>query len=396
MARSPHVLVVGAGAFGGWTALFLRRAGARVTLLDAWGPGHSRSSSGGETRIIRGVYGPDRIYVDWVARSFDLWHEHEARWGVRLLQPTGAVWMFEGDDGYARTSQPLMREAGMVLDEIGPAEARRRFPQIDFTGTRTVFYEPGAGYLLARRACRAVAEAFVAEGGEYRQAAVLPGPIEPGVHGGGLGGVELSDGSTLEADLYVFACGPWLGEVFPEAVGDRIVPTRQEAFFFGTPAGDPRWQEGRLPIWMDFGGEEIFYGLPGNEDRGLKVADDTRRVRIDPTNDDRTPTPERLEAARRYLARRLPELAGAPLVESRVCQYENTPDGHLLIDRHPEAGNVWLAGGGSGHGFKLGPALGEHMTRLVLHGADPDPVFALSRLGPGSGAALTSQLSRSG
>lgn len=388
----PHVLVIGAGAFGGWTALSLRRAGARVTLLDAWGPGNSRASSGGETRIIRGVYGPDRVYVDWAARAFDRWHEHEARWGVRLLHPTGAVWLFEGDDGYARSCLPLMRDAGLDFAEIGLDEARRRFPQFDLDaggGVRTAFYEPGAGYLFARRACRAVAEAFVAEGGEYRQAAVRPGTVR----GGTLAGVELSDGSELSADVYLFACGPWLGQVFPEAVGDRIQVTRQEVYFFGTPAGDPRWLEGRQPIWMDFGLEDIYYGLPGNEDRGLKVAEDTRREAFDPTHGERTVTPARLERARRYLGRRFPALAGAPLVESRVCQYENTPDGHFLIDRHPEAGNVWLAGGGSGHGFKFGPVLGEELARLILEEGTPDPMFGLARLAEGGGG-LTAQLAR--
>jgi glycine/D-amino acid oxidase-like deaminating enzyme len=385
----PHVTVIGAGAFGGWTALALRRAGARVTLLDAWGPGNSRASSGGETRIIRGVYGPDRLYVDWVARAFDRWHEHEARWGGRLLQPTGAVWLFEGDDGYARSCLPLMQDAGLDFAEIGVEEARRRFPQFDLGSVKTAFYEPGAGYLFARRACRAVAEAFVAEGGEYRQAAVRPGAVRDG----SLERIELSDGSSLAADVYLFACGPWLGEVFPEVVGDRIQVTRQEVYFFGTPAGDPRWSEGRQPIWMDFGLEDIYYGLPGNEDRGLKLAEDTRRESFDPTRGERTVTPERLAAARRYLARRFPELAGAPLVESRVCQYENTADGHFLIDRHPEAGNVWLAGGGSGHGFKFGPVFGEELARLILEEGTPEAMFRLARLEAG-GAGLTAQLAR--
>lgn len=390
MSRSPHVLVVGAGAFGGWTALALRRAGARVTLLDSWGPGNSRSSSGGETRIIRGVYGPDRIYVDWAAHAFDRWHEHEARWGTRLLHPTGAVWLFEGEDGYARSCLRLMRDSGLDFDEITVAEARRRFPQFDLDGVRTAFYEPGAGYLLARRACQAVVEGLVAEGGEYRQLEALPGSIS----GGSLEKVELSDGTSISADLYLFACGPWLGQLFPEVVGDRIQPTRQEVFFFGTPAGDPRWLEGQCPIWMDFGRWDVFYGLPGNEHRGLKVAEDTRRDGIDPTNDERTVTPARLEAARRYLARRFPALAGAPLLEHRVCQYENTPDGHFLLDRHPGAGNVWLAGGGSGHGFKFGPVLGEHLARLILEDGTPEPLFSLGRLERSGGGKLQSQLSR--
>jgi glycine/D-amino acid oxidase-like deaminating enzyme len=369
-----HIAVVGAGAFGGWTALRLRERGCRVTLIDAWGPGSSRASSGGETRVIRGIYGPDRIYVQWVARSFDAWREAERRWGVRLYHPTGTLWMCSGGDGYVRASLPLLAEAGLPVAEIGLDEARQRFSQIDFAGIRSVFFEETAGYLMARRACRAVAEALVTAGGEIRLAAVRPGRIAAGR----MERAELSDGTVLAADAWVFACGPWLGSLFPEAVGDRVRPTRQEVFFFGTPAGDPRFREGTLPVWMELG-ERTFYGIPGNDDRGFKIADDSRGEPFDPTWGDRVPTAPALERARRYLEIRFPALAGAPLVESRICQYENSPDGHLLIDRHPDAENVWIAGGGSGHGFKLAPAVGEHVAALVLGDVEPTSVFQLDR-----------------
>lgn len=141
----PHIAVVGAGAFGGWTALHLLRRGARVTLLDAWGPGNSRSSSGGETRIIRGAYGPDRLYVDWTARSFGMWREAERQWGRRLYRRTGVLWLGGEDDGYVRASLPFLKDAGLEIEETSPAAARTRFPQIDFAGVRTVFHEPEAG-----------------------------------------------------------------------------------------------------------------------------------------------------------------------------------------------------------------------------------------------------------
>ncbi len=369
-----HVAVVGAGAFGGWTALALRRRGARVTLLDAWGPGHSRASSGDETRVIRAIYGPHPVYVDWTARSFARWREIEARTGHRLYHRTGALWLFHGDDSYAQGSLPLLKEAGLTATEMTPAEARERFPQFHLEDVDKLVHEEEAGFLEARRGCRVVAEALVAEGGEYRELAVQPGPVG----GGRMERLELSDGSILQADAYVFACGPWLGQLFPEVVGDKIRPTRQEVHYFGAPAGDPRFGQDRCPVWFDFD-ERVHYGIPGNDRRGFKLADDTRREPFDPTSGDRTVRPERLAAARKYLAFRFPALAGAPLVEARVCQYENSPDGHLLLDRHPEADNAWIVGGGSGHGYKFGPALGEHVAALVLGEEKPLPGFALDR-----------------
>jgi sarcosine oxidase len=385
---APHIAVVGAGALGGWTALHLLRRGARVTLLDAWGPGHSRSSSGGETRIIRGAYGPDRVYVEWVARSFELWREAESRWRRRLYQPTGMLWMCGEDDGYVRDSLPYLKDVGLSTAELSVQEAGELFPQIDFAGVRTVFLENEAGYLLARRACQAVAAAVDAEGGEVRLAAAAPGPFREGR----MDRLELADGSDLRADLYVFACGPWLGSLFPEVIGERFLRvSRQEVFYFATPPGDPRFDEGQCPTWVDLD-ERIFYGIPGNEHRGFKLADDTRGAPFDPTAEERILTPALLEEAREVLARRFPALAGSPLVESRVCQYENSPDGHLLFDRHPHAGNVWLLGGGSGHGFKLSPALGEYAARVILEDGTPDSLFKLDR--PGHGEATRTQFER--
>jgi len=379
-----HVAVVGAGAFGGWTALALLRRGARVTLLDAWGPGNARASSGGESRVIRGMYGPDRVYTEWVARAFAIWEESGERWGERLYRETGALWMFAGDDAYARASLPLLHDAGLPAAEISLAEARRRFPQVDFAGVSSVYVEERAGYLAARRACRAVARAVAAEGGEVRTLRAEPGEIE----GGAMSPLRLADGSHLSADTYVFACGPWLGRLFPDVVGDRVRPTRQEVFFFGPPAGDRRFDDDRCPVWIDFG-ERIFYGIPGNEDRGFKVADDTRGPELDPTTAERAPTSERLADARALLVRRFPAMAGAPLVESRVCQYENTPDGHLLLDRHPHAANVWLAGGGSGHGFKLAPVAGERLAQWVLGAGEPPAQLRLDRLAASPRSART-------
>jgi glycine/D-amino acid oxidase-like deaminating enzyme len=368
------VVVVGAGAFGGWTALHLLRTGAKVTLIDSWGPGNSRASSGGDTRVIRGIYGGNRRYVELTARSFALWWEHEARWQRRLYHRTGALWMFTGDDTYARSTRPILREIGLEVAELTPADAEARFPQIDFSGIRTAFYEIEAGYLLARQACEAVRDGFVAEGGDYRQVGAEVSQIS----GGSLNGLKLSDGARLQADQFVFACGPWLGQLFPDAVGKRISPTRQEVFFFGTPMGDPRFDDGRCPVWIEFG-ERFLYGIPGNQRRGFKVADDTRGLLIDPTTEDRLPTAEALDRARQLLARRFPALAGAPVLETRVCQYEQSPDGHFILDRYPAADNIWLAGGGSGHGFKMGPAVGELLTGLVLGTTQPEPQFSLAR-----------------
>jgi glycine/D-amino acid oxidase-like deaminating enzyme len=377
------VIVVGAGAFGGWTAWWLAHRGVRVTLVDAWGPGNARASSGGETRVIRGMYGPDRLFTDWTARSFDLWREAEERFSTPFYHPTGCLWMFRGDDVYARRSLPAMEAAGLAVESLAVGEAAVRFPGVDFTGVAHVHYEPRAGYLAARDACRAIARGVAVEGGEVLAGAVRPGPVRDGR----MDEVVLADGRRLAGDLFVFACGPWLPALFPEALGPVLSPTRQDVFYFGPPLGEHRFDDDRFPVWIDFGrpGERIFYGLPGNRHRGFKVADDTHGESVEPTGLERRPLEENLERARGLLAERFPSLADAPLVETRTCQYTNTPDGQYLADRHPAADNVWFLGGGSGHGFKLSPALGEVAAGWVLGEGSPPERFSLARHAAASG-----------
>ena len=374
MQSKLHVAVIGAGAFGGWTALHLLRRGARVTLLDAWGPGNSRASSGGETRVIRGTYGPNQPYTKMAARARQLWQENEKLWHCQFFHPIGVLWLAAANDQFERGSLPILREAGIPYTELSALEIGLRWPQINLDGVQWGIHEPESGFLKTRASCQKVLEGFLGEGGEYKQAAVAPQGLEDGK----LKGLPLFGGSKLVADRYVFACGPWLGKLFPQAIGNFIRPTKQDVFFFGTPAGDDRFSERNLPVWADHR-ERFIYGIPGNEGRGFKIADDTHGADFDPTTGERVVDAEGLKAIRDYLAFRFPALKNAPLLESRVCQYENTPDDHFLVDRHPASENTWLVGGGSGHGFKHGPALGEMVAQLVLEDKGSDALFRLAR-----------------
>lgn len=369
-----RVVVIGAGAFGGWTALESRRAGADVVLIDAWGPGNARSSSGGESRVLRGIYGADRIYTEWVRRAVDAWRTLESETGRPLYVETGCLWLIVSDDAYVRAALPALEAFGLVAEEVALDVARGRWPMVSFDGLRTVWFEHTAGALSAREACAAVRDRFVELGGRY-----VRGRVNPPRVAGPLGSVAIESGEVLEADRFVFACGPWLGTMFPDVLGDAIRPSRQEILYFGTPPGDDRYSPRRMPAWLEFG-DRIVYGLPDVHGRGVKVADDTRGPAFDPDRGDRVPTSEGIAGAREALARRFPGLRAAPLLESRVCQYENSPDGQLIVDRHPHAENVWLIGGGSGHGFKLGPALGAYATRALLNDATLDPRWSLGRL----------------
>jgi glycine/D-amino acid oxidase-like deaminating enzyme len=270
------------------------------------------------------------------------------------------------------------RRLKLPTEQLGRAEMQRRFPQMDFTGIEVGLFEPRFGALMARRAVQELVASYVRAGGLYEREAVLP----PSPSRDRLRSVRTRSGRTIEADAFVFACGPWLPKLFPALLGRRIFPTRQEVFFFAPEAGDDRFSPGRLPGWADFNGGDIYYGFPDLEGRGFKIAHDTHGPPMDPDSGDRTPSPQALADVRAFMKRRFPALAHRPLSEARVCQYENSANGDLLIDRHPDLDNVLLVGAGSGHGFKHGPAVGRYAAELLTGSlASLEPRFSLATKG---------------
>jgi len=366
-----HIAVIGAGAFGGWTALNLLRSGARVTLIDAIEAGNPLASSGGETRVIRHAY-EQRIYVDMVVRSLELWRESDRRWGTHLFNQKGVLFMGK-DREFIDSATAHMASAGVDIEIIQGDQISRRYPQMNPENIEWAVYEPNAGYLTARRACLAVRDAFIAEGGSYRLATVTPGAISKGE----MEALRLHDGDNVQADQYVFACGPWLKELFPDVIGDLISITKQEVYYFRPPVSLNKAFNEDLPVWAEVG-NPFYYGIPGHQ--GLfKIADDTRGPEVDPTTHSRAPTPSGIARARAFMEYRYPAMEGAELVDSRVCQYTESKDYNFIVDHHPRAENVWLVGGGSGHGFKHGPVLGEMIAAQVMGTKIPEATFVLSR-----------------
>jgi sarcosine oxidase len=371
-AKTYDVAIIGAGDFGSWSAYFLRRAGLSVVLLDAYGPGNARASSGGESRIIRMGYAADEIYTSSSMRALPIWQQLFAEGGQPgLFQRTGVLWIAYENEKYSLDTLATLQKAGTKFDRLSRQELARRYPQMAFDDDAWGIFEPDSGVLLARRAVQLVVEQARKNGVEYREEAVLSPSGE-----GHLPAVNTGSGASISAGTFVFACGPWLPKVFPALLGNRIFPTRQEVFFFGIPAGDMRFSPPAMPTWIHE--KDNFYGMPDIESRGFKIAYDEHGPAVDPDTQSRIVSLEAAEAAQKYLARRFPALKDAPVVETRVCQYENTSNGDFLIDRHPDFENVWLAGGGSGHGFKHGPSVGEYVAAQITKGGPTEPRYSLA------------------
>lgn len=376
LGTKAKVVVVGAGAFGGWSALYLLRKGFSVTLVDAWGAGNARSSSGDETRVIRSTYGANETYFDLNVRALQLWQENQARFGRRLFFNTGVLWFcYDHAVPIIDDTLPYMRKHGLEYQYFSTTEAQQKYPHLNISDLHHIVFDPVGGYLKAKEGALAVAEAFVREGGTFTQAYVNT-PLTPKNN---LSSITLSDGSNLQADIFIFACGAWLGQLFPDVLGNVITCTKQEVYYLGLPYSHAQLFDS-MPVWMDLDGQDFYYGIPGNANRGFKVGVDLRGEKFDPTHDERLLNPDVLSRARAFMTHRFPPLKNAPLVENRVCPYENSPDGNFVLDTHPNADNCWFLGGGSGHGYKHGPALGELVADVVTGDKPLLPLFELNRL----------------
>jgi monomeric sarcosine oxidase len=369
---SFDVVVIGAGVFGAWTAYHLRRAGRRVALVDEYGPGNARASSGGQTRVIRMGYGDQEIYTRWSMRSLRLWKTLLGDAGQSsCFQQSGVLWMAREQDPLTTKTLETLARLHVPHERLERAELEKRWPQVDFGPVTWAILEPKSGFLAAFRSVQAVTRMATSAGVEYLQESVAPPSGK-----GSLDAVTTRSGRAVRGKAFVFACGPWLPKLFPDLLGERIFPTRQEVLYFGVPAGDDRFGPGAMPVWVDFA-EEV-YGIPDFEGSGFKVALDRHGPPVDPDSLERLPAVETVASVREFVGRRFPALKDASIVGAEVCQYENTSNGDFLIDRHPERANVWLVGGGSGHGFKHGPALGEYVAARIADGRAIEAKFALS------------------
>jgi sarcosine oxidase len=372
LGRRPHVAVIGAGAWGGWTAYWLRVHGAAVTLIDAYGPGNSRSTSGDETRGIRTAYGERELWTRWASEAIRRWKEWDAEWsgalGVRHFFTTGDLIMRPEWDAFTEQSRATWDHVGVRYEVLGGDEVRYRYPQIASDEIGLALFEPDAGVARSRRCCESNAEIVRRMGGELKIAHAVPG--RRGANR--LDDVVLDGSERLAADAFVFACGVWLPKVLPDAMAGKMRGPLGHVYYIGTPPGDARFTFPNLPSW-NVGGTTGWPAL-GRENRGFRLRWGGRPPE-DPDASERWVDPELFAGAREFLQRWFPALAEAPILEARACHYDGTISRNFIIDTHPGLDNVWICGGGNAEGFKMGPVVGEYAARRVL-GLDTDPELA--------------------
>jgi len=374
----PDVVVVGAGNFGAWTALHLQRGGMKVTLLDQYGPGNSKSASGGETRGVRSSYGGVAVglqWAEWAIRSMGKWKQWDEEYSdallPRLYYETGDIIMREEMTPSMEQSMANWDLLGHPYEVLTPEEVTYRWPMIQTPDMGAAVFEPSAGVVRARRAMESVARVFQQEGGEIRIVKATHGDENGRV----LDNVHLSNGEKLEAGMFVYAAGAWFAHFLPELMGNRFRASAVgHVYYFATPPGDESYRWPNCPS----------YGVPGctgwpalpHDNRGFRIR--TGGARSDHPDESVRWVPEDRHARpREILSRFFPALADGIINETRACHYSSTASRNFVIDRHPDFDNVWLAGGGQAESFKSGPVLGEYIAGRIF-GTETDEALNAS------------------
>jgi sarcosine oxidase len=339
--------VIGAGIFGASLSYRLARDGWDVSLYERHEPGHPGAASGGESRLIRYAHGDDGWYTRSAWRALELWRELEAETGRELLVECGLAWFAHAEDGWEALSERRLREAGVPVERLAPEAGRELFPSFEPGDLAFILWEPNAGVLRAAEATRATVEAAERAGVRVVREAGVPG--------------------SVSGDVVVWACGAWL----PELVDLPIRVTKQDTLYFRGEG----WDSPPVPAWVDY--DAAIYGHGSLDGLGVKVAPDQEGPPFDPETGERSVSAETEPAARAYLGRRLPALRDAPLAHGVVCQYALTTDTNFVLAPYPGREGEWILGGGSGHGFKHGPALAEYAARVVTGAEAPQQRFGL-------------------
>lgn len=360
MARHFDVIVIGVGAMGSAACHQLARRGMRVLGLEQFDIPHANGSSHGSSRVVRQAYHEHPDYVPLLKRAYELWRELEAVSGLDLLTITGFLHLGPSDADRLQRVETAAREHALPVECLTSHDVAARFPQFRLDDGMRGVWEPNAGFVRPELAVCAQAVAAL-ECGAVIQARepVRSWRVGPAGHA-----VEVTtDRGTYRAEQVIICGGAWSGRLLDERV--PLVVTRQ-VLGWTWPSEPGSFRLGRFPCWSLVRPDGTsHYGFPMLPDNpGFKTAHHWRAAATDPDHVARHELPGDEADVRWPLERYLPS-ANGPLLALRTCLYTNSPDGHFVVDRHPEHPAVLLACGFSGHGFKFAPAIGEVLAELA-------------------------------
>jgi len=366
---AERIIVVGAGAFGLAASQTLVHQGFRPLIVDPTGPTpHSSAASRDISKVVRSEYGDDLTYTRMAQQAMEGWLQWNEQWGT-VYHNTGITRLFSdlSPGSFEKQSVETAALAGIELEMLDAAVIKQRLPMFDTERVRQGFFNPHGGYVEARRVLQHLRNDLrQAETAWYIGKTVA----ELVIVGGRCRGVILADGTRLEADHVLVAAGAWTGLLVPQ-VSQLAAATAQPIFHLHVENWN-RYSPPQFSVVFPETETSGLYALPLHPaEKVVKVGLHTQGRTAHPLRTDRIVQEQEIAHFRRQMSRYAPELATSPIVYSRICLYHDTADFDFLIDRHPDIDGLTVACGGSGHGFKFTPVLGDLIASRVTDVCHP-------------------------
>jgi glycine/D-amino acid oxidase-like deaminating enzyme len=355
-----RIAIAGAGAFGLAAALALARRGHSVLVADPGPVPHPDASSTDTSKVVRMDYGSDAFYTDLAARAIEGWRAWNALWGEDVYRETGILLLTHGswdETGFERRSYELLRSRGVPVERLDGAEIASRFPALRGSPYRDGYLNPRGGWVASAKAVALLAAEASAAGVEIVRGRIAR--VERGADGPAL---RLDSDEIVRADAVVVAAGAWTPWLVPETRG-FLRATGQPVVHFA-PADPTPFDGSRCPVWCGGIADTGWYGFPVGPTGTVKIGHHGPG-RPFVAGDRLAVTEAERERTERFVRTSLPALAGSPVVTTRLCLYCDSPDGDFLIAPVPGPPGLFVAAGGSGHGFKFAPVLGPVVADVV-------------------------------
>jgi sarcosine oxidase len=366
------VAVIGLGGMGSAILAECARRRASVIGLEQFQRGHDLGSSSGKSRMIRKAYFEDPAYVPLLLRAYDLWRKMERETGTELLRATGLLMVGEEQAEIITGARRAAEEHHLPLEALSARQIRTRYPTLKLLKKEVGVYEPDGGVLDPEACVQAHLDAADAASAKMRFGVAMKG-WESRNDGFEL---ELGDGTRVECRALVLSLGSWFKEVFAKLGLTIRVQRNVQAWFEPTTN---EYDAGRFPPFLldRRGLSAPLYGFPDFGD-GVKAAFHSHGDSTDAASFIREVDAERdIAPIVKAMDDWMPGAAAA-FRAAKPCPYSLTPDGHFVVDRHPDHSNVVLCGGFSGHGFKFAPVIGEICADLALENESRHQIDFLS------------------
>jgi len=361
----PHastVHIIGAGIFGVTAALELKRRGYAVALFDPGPLPHPLAASTDITKMIRMDYGTDAFYTELMEECFLGWDRWNQDWGEELYHQTGFLVLAAEPfrpGGFEHDSYQLLLQRGHTIELLDAAELRRRFPAWTAARYAQGYFNPRGGWTESGRVVARLLDEAIQAGVELHAGITCARLVEDDTR---VQGFIARDGSIFTSDHLLITAGTWTPALLPH-LAQVMWSVGQPVLHFRPPHPEVFRPPAFVP-WVADIAHTGWYGFTALADGTLKIANHGPGQRMHP-DDPREVTADHEAKCRSFMRESLPALAEAPIIGRRLCLYCDTWDGNFWIDRDPERDGLVVAAGGSGHGFKFAPLLGNIIADVI-------------------------------